>query len=163
MNVSELIKKSLFYYDNKILKYKEYLDNTLADFDKTSNSIIIKDLDSVIKLKAEYEILGIFDNQTKIWCWAWLIPYLNYNETIISRKLLEYGLKLDPDSNTNDHYYIKSQLLNSRITIENSFELDIHLALCSYLIKDLFKFILPTIFYLNSSKTKYITTFYLVK
>jgi hypothetical protein len=163
MNLSDLIKKSLFYYDNQILKYKEYSDNTLGDVDQNYNTINIRDLNHNIKLTAEYEILGIFDNQTKIWCWAWLIPYLNYDETIISRKLMEYGLKLEPNSNTDDHFYIKSQLLNSRITIENSFELDIHLALCSYLIKDLFKFILPSISYLNSSKTKYITTFYLIK
>jgi hypothetical protein len=164
MNVSELIKKSLLYYDNKNLKYEEYLVNVIAQVNETSNSIIIKDLDdSVIKLESEYEILGIFDNQTNVWCWAWLVPYLSYNETIISRKLMEYALKLDPNTNTKDHYYIKSQLLNSRIAIENSFELEIHLALSSYLIKDLFKFIFPSKFHLNSNKTKFITIFYLIK
>ena len=41
-------------------------------------------------------------------------------ETKISRELLEYGLKLEPESSTNDHFMIKSLLANSRIQIEES-------------------------------------------
>jgi len=162
MDIRNLIKTSLYYYDNQCLKYTNYI-NSIPDIDNNLHTITFRDSNMKILLQADYEILGLFDNQTNVWCWAWLIPYLKYNETIISRKLMEYGLKLVPDSNTPDHFYIKSQLLNSRIRIENKFELDIHLALSSYLIKDLFKFILPIQFYLNTSKTKYITTFYLIK
>ena len=165
MDINNLIKKSLEYYDKQQTKHKYYWNESDIFTETKENKITIVDSknENNIKLKSTYEILGVFDNQTKVWIWAWLLPYLNYNETIISRKLLEYGLKLEPGSNTNDHFYIKSQLLNSRILIEDDIELDIHLALVSYLVKELYLFIIKTQTYYNSEKTKYSTIYYLIK
>ena len=166
MDFSDLIKKSLEYYDNQNFKNIKYIENTIIEIttkDTTNDTIIIFDKNYNILLESRYEILGLFDNQTNVWLWAWLLPFLNSSETVISRKLLDYALKLEPQSNSYDHYYIKSQLLNSRITIENAIELDIHLALSSYLIKDLFSFIKPLQVFLNEDKTKYNTVFYLIK
>ena len=163
MDFKDLIKTSLKFYDEQNEKYKKYIVDTLINFDKSQNIIKIVDKDDNILLESKYEILGIYDNQTNIWLWAWLLTFLNANETIISRKLLDYGLKLEPLTNNNDHYYIKSQLLNSRITIEDMIELDIHLALSSYLIKDLYLFIKPLIVFLDKDRTKYITYYYLIK
>lgn len=162
MDFSDLIKKSLEYYDKQNYKNKKYIENTNI-VTKPNESIEIYDGDDNLLLKTKYEILGLFDNQTNVWLWAWLLPFVNLEETTISRKLLDYGLKLQPQSNSKDHYYIKSQLLNSRITIEDSIELDIHLALSSYLIKDMFLFIKPLKMFLNKEKTKYCTFYYLVK
>ena len=162
MDFSDLIKKSLEYYDNQNFKNKKYIENTIIEA-RANDKLIIFDKKYNILLESEYEILGLFDNQTNVWLWAWLLPFLNSSETIISRKLLDYALKLEPQSNSNDHFYIKSQLLNSRITIENEIELDIHLALSSYLIKDLFLFIKPLQMFLNKEHTKYITFYYLIK
>ena len=165
MDVNNLIKKSLEYYDKQQTKYKYYWNDSDIITDNKENKVILVDSknENNIKLKSTYEILGIFDNQTKVWIWAWLLPFLSYNETIISRKLLEYGLKLEPGSNTNDHFYIKSQLLNSRILIEDDIELDIHLALVSYLVKELYLFVIKSQIYYNNEKTKYSTIYYLIK
>lgn len=165
MDVNNLIKKSLEYYDKQQTKHKHYWYESDIITESNENKVILVDSknENNIKLKSTYEVLGIFDNQTKVWIWAWLLPYLTYNETIISRKLLDYGLKLEPDSNTNDHFYIKSQLLNSRILIEDDIELDIHLALVSYLVKELYLFVIKTETYYNSEKTKYSTIYYLIK
>jgi hypothetical protein len=165
MNVNNLIKKSLEYYDKQQTKYKYYWYKSDLIVENKENKITIIDSEDEnnIKLKSTYEILGIFDNQTKVWIWAWLLPFLNLSETTISRKLLEYGLKLEPNSNTHDHLYIKSQLLNSRILIEDSIELDIHLALVSYLVKELYLFVMPLRTYYNDEKTKYSTIYYLIK
>jgi hypothetical protein len=163
MDFSDLIKKSLEYYDSQNDKNKKYIENTKIIFSGEDNQISLIDKDENILLDCNYEILGLFDNQTNVWLWAWLLPFLNSNDTIISRKLLDYALKLEPQSNSYDHYYIKSQLLNSRITIEDSIELDIHLALSSYLIKDLFSFIKPLRINLNKEQTKFNTIYYLIK
>jgi hypothetical protein len=163
MDFSDLIKKSLEYYDSQNDKNKKYIENTKIIFSGEDNQISLIDQDENILLDCNYEILGLFDNQTNVWLWAWLLPFLNSNDTIISRKLLDYALKLEPQSNSYDHYYIKSQLLNSRITIEDSIELDIHLALSSYLIKDLFSFIKPLRINLNKEQTKFNTIYYLIK
>lgn len=163
MDFSDLIKKSLEYYDSQNDKNKKYIENTKIIFSGEDNQISLIDKEENILLDCNYEILGLFDNQTNVWLWAWLLPFLNSNDTIISRKLLDYALKLEPQSNSYDHYYIKSQLLNSRITIEDSIELDIHLALSSYLIKDLFSFIKPLRINLNKEQTKFNTIYYLIK
>ncbi len=162
MDFGDLIKKSLEYYDEQNEKNKKYIKNTIIEVSSTDKITIMTEEHNIL-LESYYEVLGLFDNQTNIWLWAWLLPFLNASETIISRKLLDYALKLEPKSNSYDHYYIKSQLLNSRITIESDIELDIHLALSSYLIKDLFLFIKPLKIYLNKEKTKYCTFYYLIK
>jgi hypothetical protein len=163
MDFKDLINTSLKFYDEQNEKYKKYIVNTLIKLEKSKNIIEIVDKDDNTLLESKYEILGIYDNQTNIWFWAWLLTFLSANETVISRKLLDYGLKLEPATNNNEHYYIKSQLLNSRITIEDMIELDIHLALSSYLIKDLYSFIKPLTVFLDKDKTKYITYYYLIK
>ena len=140
MNINNLIKKSLEFYDNQnAINYKYLFNSQLLNRPNEEKVLIVDEFNfDNIKLEASYEILGIFDNQTKVWIWSWLLPNMSLNEILISKKLLDYGLKLEPSSNTHDHFYIKSQLTNSRILIENNIELDIHLAIISYLVKDLY-------------------------
>ena len=165
MNISNLIKKSLEFYDNQNAINHKYLFNSQLLNRTSENKILIVDELNFenIKLEASYEILGIFDNQTKIWIWSWLLPNISLSEIIISKKLLDYGLKLESQSNTPDHYYIKSQLTNSRILIENNIELDIHLAIISYLVKDQYSFIYPKKIYYDEEKTKYLICYYIIK
>ena len=58
------------------------------------------------------------------------------NEIILSRNLLDYGLKQNVD-NIEKMFtlqnYMKTQLLNSRFIINKKFQLDINLAICSFL------------------------------
>ena len=58
---------------------------------------------------------------------------------------------------------IKALLVNSRIIIEESVQLDINLAIYSSLMRDKIKFIFPRIRYLDESKNNFVTFYYLIK
>ncbi len=161
MIVFDLIKKSLEYYDKQNDKYKKYIVNTRIEID--NNIIFIYDSNNNLLLNTPCEVLGMFDEQTRVWLWGWLLPYLNINETTLTRKLLNYGLKLEPKNNVEDHFYIKSQLVNSRFIIQNNIEIDITISLASYLLKDNHMFIVSKKDYLTSDKSKYFTIYYIIK
>ena len=97
--------------------------------------------------------------------WAWMSPDFLSNETIIVKKLLNYGLKINPTTIKTlspDKLYLKTQLVNSRFLLEDEIQLELHLAIASYLAKDNFKFIFNKKRYLNKDNTKYITMYYLI-
>ena len=154
--LENLIKKSLDYYDNLNEKYKNEINDSDAKFNLTDKTIgFNKDINN-------YEILGLFDTQTKIWLWSWLLPNIVLGDSIISRDLLNYGLSLQPtEISENDHLFLKTQLTNSRFILEDEFQLQIHLSICSYLSKKKFKFIYPKIN--NISRNNYLIIYYLVK
>lgn len=160
-HIIELIKKSLLYFDNQNNKYKNYLKNTTIDI--ANKNIIDKHTNKNINNKIlEIEQLGIFHNETNIFLWSWALPYLGIKQTKTSRELLNYGLKLEPSSNTFSHYFIKTLLINARNYIETNFDLDLIQALSSYILKDKFHFIYP-VSIKNKDKQIIITTYFLVK
>ena len=79
------------------------------------------------------------------------------------RDILSYGLSLEPGSNSNEHFFIKSLLINSRILIQEDTQLEINLAIFSYLAKAKIGFIFSRKMYLNQEKTKYVTYYYIIK
>jgi hypothetical protein len=156
MEISDLIKKSLDFFDKQNNKYNKYLEEDISLKDK---KIFLSKNKSTIDIN--FEVLGIFHHSSKVFIWGWVLPYLSMNETKISRELLNYGLNLDPQSNNKEHFYLKSLFVNSRIYIENDFDLDLISSISSYLLKDKFNFIHRTI--MTSKGNMLITTFYLVK
>jgi hypothetical protein len=161
--LTNIIDKALLHYDSQTHKYNKYLETDNITVDRNTNKIIFTDIDTI---EYKYEILGVFDNMTRIWLWAWMSPEFMFNETDIVRKLLNYGLKINRtivNRVTDDRLYLKTQLVNSRFLLEDNFQLDIHLALSSYLAKDNFKFIYNKKLYLTKDKKKYITIYYLIK
>ena len=149
--------------ENKDLNFDTYIIKALDLYDDRRGiyNNYIRDNDSINKFKNDdIEILGYYDNENKIWIWGWILPNKISN---LCYKLLDYGLNIDPTNESSYHHFIKSLLLNSRLIVNNLIELDINLAICSYILKDLIKFILPYKFYLNDNKDKYITYYYLVK
>jgi hypothetical protein len=162
LDLSVLIDKALNYYDKKNLEYSKYLTSDIT-VERENNIIKFTEFDNK---QFKYEILGVFDNTTNIWMWAWMVPEFLYNETDIVKKLLNYGLKINPSIVSpvpNDKLYLKTQLVNSRFLLNDEFQLELHLAISSYLAKDNFKFIYYKKKYLNKDKTKYITVYYLIK
>ena len=158
METIDLIKKSLDYFDNQNNKYKKYLSEDY-NLSLEENKIFNKNNETFINIK--FEVLGIFHHNTKVFFWGWVLPYLSIDETKISRELLNYGLNLDPESNNLEHFYLKSLFLNSRIYIENDFDLDLIQSISTYLLKNKLSFIFK-----GNLKTKdisLITTFYLIK
>ncbi len=162
LDLSTLINKAFNYYDTQNIQYNKYIKSDNINLDRDNNIIKFNDIN---ENEFKYEFLGIFDNSTNIWMWAWLVPEFMYNETTIVRKLLNYGLKISPTNSTrldNEKIYLKTQMVNGRFLLYDSFQLDLHLAISSYLAKDNFKFIYYKKKYLNKEKTKYITIYYLI-
>ena len=164
VDLFNLIDKALKYYDSKKKEFKKHIRTSDVSFNREKQSIIFNNIDKNKEYKTE--VLGIFDNTTSIWMWAWMVPEFMTRETTIVKKLLHYGLKLNPDNQikklVDDKLYLKTQLVNSRFLLEDNFQLELHLAIASYLAKDNFKFIYPRIKYLNPDKTKFITVYYLI-
>tara|TARA_E500000178_G_scaffold356672_1_gene436950 strand:- start:2459 stop:2929 length:471 start_codon:yes stop_codon:yes gene_type:complete len=156
MNIKNIISKSLINYDISNEKYESLIRSTKQpQIDRNNNKIIFKDKEF------DYEILGIFDDQTKIWLWSWLIPSIKQESIQISRYLLNYGLNLTPSNEMKDQLFIKTQLTNSRFILEDSFQLEIHLSLCSYISNQNIKFLYPSKLSLSNNHT--ITIYYIVK
>jgi hypothetical protein len=161
-SLNQFIKKALQHYDNQNLSNKDFFDlpDSNIKFSLESNTItfIIDNKEKTF----DFEMLGYFDNQSNIWIWAWLLTNLNSEQTKLSRELLNYGLKLEPTSNSIEHFFIKSLLVNSRLSVEEDVQLDTNLAICSYIIKNKISFIYPRKRYIDKSNN-YVTFYYLIK
>jgi len=160
--ISYLIEKSLENYDNQNEKYKKYINNKKIILNSDNFEITFNSNNNKKEIY-NYEILGIFDNQTFVWIWSWMFPLFNIQQTSISKDLLQYGLKLEPvNDNDINNLFLKVQFVNSRFLLQDFLQLEIHLALSSYLSKNKFKFIYPKKNYLDKEKTKYIIIYYLI-
>jgi hypothetical protein len=160
MEIGDFIKKALNYYDHQRNKNKKYLDNTTIDGD----IINLETKEIILKLnKNDAQVLGIFHPITNVFIWGWVPPDFSIDETILSRELLNYALHLDPISNVNEHSLLKSLLINSRILIKSSFDLDLLLSISAYILKDKISFIHYYDLIDESDKKIVIRTYYLVK
>ena len=161
-SLSQTIKKAIDHYDNKKLMYEKFINTQNVKFDELLTEITFN-FDDDISKTFNYEILGYFDNQTNIWIWGWLLSDLKTDLTRLSRELLEYGLKLEPSSNSYEHFMIKGLLVNSRIQIDEDVQLDVNIAIYVSLIRDKIKFIYRRKRYIDENKTKYVTFYYFIK
>ena len=143
-NFDDIIKKALEIYDSHQNRYENMKEEKpMLSIDSFQDS----------------ELLGYYDNENKIWVWGWALPTMFREKNPLCAKLLDYGL----DINNDEHYFIKSLLLNSRISVDNSIQLDINLAICTYILKETILFIYPEKVYLDDNKNKYITNYHLIK
>jgi hypothetical protein len=159
INITSLVDQALTYYDMKSIEYKKYIDCDNISVNREDNTIKFVTVDQTI---FKYDILGIFDNTTNIWIWGWMVPEYYINETVIVKKLLNYGLKIDRTDLSANKLYLKTQLVNSRFLLEDEIQLDIHIALASYLIKDNIMFVYSKIKYLSNDKKRFITVYYTI-
>jgi len=138
-DLKTFIKDKLDILDKSNSKYKNYINTLEYDIitKEDTKLFIIKKNEEVIYSGKLY-ILGFFDTNTRIWIWSWSSPTLSTSEIEYSKKVLDYGLMLEPTTNSNIHYYMKPHLVNSRLFFENSICLDIHLGLILYISKGKF-------------------------
>jgi hypothetical protein len=131
-----MIKEALEYFDlnqsniedlNKKLKYIEFIDSE-KDFEH--NQIILYDENFKKIETCKYEYIGTYDSSTLIWSWAWAIPTMKKKNTTILKKILNYGIELEPTNN-----FLKTELITSRFRVTNKIQLDIYSAIVSYLSK----------------------------
>ncbi len=131
-----LVRDSLVYYDNNYEIYKKKLKNinylkiVKSNNDHQQDEIHFFDQDKKFLFKSRYEFIGIHEPQLQLWSWGWSIPYLNKKSTNIIRKILNYGVELEPTA-----HFLKSELITSRFRINHPIQLDIHSAIASYLAK----------------------------
>ena len=131
-----LISDSLEYYDANSEKYQDILKRIkyvkFVDVmnDMQHNVIYMYDNNKNLLIKSRYEIIGVYNNKSRTWTWAWSIPRFRKNTTYIARKIVNYGMDLDPESR-----FLKTELITSRFRITNPIQLDIHAAIASYLSK----------------------------
>ena len=175
--IGTLIKKSLEHFDQQNYDNIELLniDDKKFAFNEETDRNLDKELDTDPRknykvkeitryLKNEtYDIeqLALFDSQTKTWIWSWCIPIISKTFIQESKYLLEYGLSLNVKLDQEDFYYLKVLLTNSRVNIEDEIQLEIMLAVCSYLLGSRIKCIYRKT--IDGKNNNDIIYFYLIK
>lgn len=134
-NFNPIIRNSLEYYDSYQPKIQQILDKIeyikIVDGGNINDEYIFYDSNDKPFFKSRIETLGMFVPQDNTWRWSWSIPFAKYQNTLISRKILEYAFTLNSDNDLN----LKSTLINSKLIIMNQYQIDIYLALASMLSK----------------------------
>ena len=142
LKIDSTIRDSLDFYDNNQEKYSIFFNKVkfikFIDNNNIIDDIIFYDENKKILLESSYEIMGVFLPKSHVWKWSWSIPTIHKKYTFISRKILEYAFNLDHKTELP----LRSDLINSKIKILNDLQLDIHIALSSYVGKQplIFKF-----------------------
>jgi hypothetical protein len=164
MNINYLgpfIKKALEHYDAQKLKYKELIHTDDVYISQNIDDGIVFFPNGKNKETFDYELLGYMDNNEKIWVWSWVLTNVDPELSLMSRDILKYGIDLDPKSNTLEHFMLKSLLVNSRSVIDENTQLDVNLAIFSFILKEKIHFIYPRRRLID--KNKYNTFYYLIK
>lgn len=142
LKIDSTIRDSLEFYDNNQEKYHIFFDKVkyvrFVDNNNNTDDIIFYDENKKILLESSFEIMGIYLPKNNMWKWSWSIPSIHKKYTFISRKILEYAFNL----HHTKEFPLRSDLINSKIKINNDLQLDIRIALSSYIGKQplIFKF-----------------------
>lgn len=153
LSFKNFIKKIMKIYDEQQQQLSMYTKPGITT-QLIDNKIYIYDNNNNLLLNEKYQILSYLDKKTKTWIWSWLIPSIKFNNTIITKELLNYALKLDI-TESFEHYFIRLLLLNSRLIIKNNVEQDILLGICNYLLGNKIMFFYPI-------KTKHKIIYYII-
>lgn len=136
--LKNLIKKS---FENYYKIQNKFSGKNIKYIYNDEKNIVTLKYDDIIE-EYDTEVLGLFDETSNTWIWSWGISnnVMKKNKTIISKKLLNYGLDIEIKNNKEiDKTYIKSVLTTSRIHIKNYSNLQFILSLSTYLIKNKIK------------------------
>jgi hypothetical protein len=143
--INSIIKNAIYYYDSnqdniiKLLKKINYFE--IDRKNHFTQKIKLYDFNKNILLESSYEIAAIFNPNTSIWKWAWSIPNLDKQYTIISRKIFDYAINLDPIN----EFLLRDKLITSDIKIFNELQFDIFMSLASYISRSPFILKIPFI------------------
>jgi hypothetical protein len=136
MENKELIINALNYYDknyehiNNIFKNVEYYSFMNSKNDLEHSVIIFYDNKQKKLFESRYEVISVFLPKVDIWIWGWAIPIFKKNQSSLIKKVLNYGLDLD-----QNYTLLKSSLTTSRLKVDNKVQLDINIAIASYISK----------------------------
>ena len=126
-------------YEYKILNFLKKIEYFKIQNDRNlTPRIKLFDSNKNLLLESSFENVGIFKQKNNIWQWGWSMNSINNNQNFISRNILTYSFKLKTE--IPSEYLLKAILLESKHFIKNKLQLEILLAISSYLSK--FHFIL---------------------
>lgn len=129
-------------YEYKIINFIKKIEYFKIDNKKNlTPRIKFFDSDKNLLLESGFENVGVFKQKNNTWQWGWSMNAINNNQNFISRNILLYSFKLK--SEIHSEFLLKSILIESRLKIKNKLQLEILLALSSYLSKFHFIFKLP--------------------
>lgn len=129
-----IVPSALAYYDKVMHNYRSIFRKIssyryeVSNDQNIPNNIRFFDKDSNLLGSSNYQVLGVYSAQHRLWAWAWSIPNYSAKSINLSRKLLTYGLD-------NEDANIRSELVTSRFAVTHPMNLDIHLAVAAYLTK----------------------------
>lgn len=135
MNI-DLVKNSLEYYDSNREKYESFTDKLkYLYFVKKKNDmdhdvVVFYDKNKKQVYKSRFENIGSYTNQDKTWKWSWSNPKLRKINTYTITKVLNYGIQLNPKDQ-----FLKTELITSKFRIDTKIQIEIHVAVSSYLAK----------------------------
>lgn len=141
----DLVVNSLEYYDKNTEKYSKlfskvkYLSVKKTNNDIDKDTVTFYDSNMHELFHSKYEFLGTYDNDSKVWLWAWAQPLAQKKSNEKGREILNYGLNIDARSNP-DRIFLKTKLITSRIRLPDPIQLDTHIAICSYISKSIVVF-----------------------
>jgi hypothetical protein len=126
-------------YEYKVLNFLKKIEYFKIQNDRNlTPRIKLFDSNKNLLLESSFENVGIFKQKNNIWQWGWSMNSINNNQNFISRNILTYSFKLKTE--IPSEYLLKAILLESKHFIKNKLQLEILLAISSYLSK--FHFIL---------------------
>jgi hypothetical protein len=114
----------------KIKLDKKY--DFIFDEDNNKNIVELK-LDNKVKLKGEYNIVGLYNSTLSIWYWGWNIAFINKSKLIDKEKIKEFKKLIEDnyfnDINIEELYYLVSNdnFYISEINMNNLIKLILYL------------------------------------
>lgn len=136
MNVQDIIRNSLVQYDAAQPVIQYLMENCMYDGIKTDSDYVRTKFNFMsIKTKevlvsTEVETLAIYFDKTNVWSWAWSHPGLLNSENHYAKEILLYSFKLGSELS-----YIKNILTTSKGVINDPIQIDVNLAISTYIIK----------------------------
>jgi len=134
-DISRVVENALEYMD----------DNTIKNYDKLQTfryyniyddgKIFFFNTEKKLIYKSSYEVIGKYVPSQNIWIWGWAAAELDKNTIRNSRKVLNYALDLD-----NKNISMKTALITSRHQITSLVQIDMDVALTTFLSKQNFVF-----------------------
>lgn len=133
-NFTRLVRDALEYYDENMIKYYDLSQSfKYYSLDKPNGKIIFYDDNKQKIYDTPYDVIGKYIPSQYIWVWGWSSGELDKNIIRTSRNVLNYAFDLD-----KNEILLKTALITSRYRITQQYQIDIHVALATFLSKQPF-------------------------
>ena len=131
MDFNQIVNNALEYYDTNTIKYYEKIKKyKYYQLSRDEGKIFFYDESQQKIDEYGYDVIGKHLFNENIWVWGWSDGFLEKQNITLSRKLLNYALDL-----SSTDILLKTAFITSRIQIDSQYQIDINVALASFLSK----------------------------